>query len=163
MFNNFNFSDLSGVIVFLLVTIPALYKLIKPLIEAKIATEKNTNVKQHMEAGLKIANAIVPEMAVMAGLSDSDRKKEAIRFVNAQLQAKGINLDVSLIAGLVEQAYQYYKNTLKGDVHKTPTVPQEPTTPTTPVNNDSVAQPATPSVDTSVQNDGSQEIANLNK
>ena len=54
MFSSFNFSNLSSVVVFLLVTIPALYKLIKPLIEAKITTEKNAHIKQHMEVGLKI-------------------------------------------------------------------------------------------------------------
>lgn len=174
MFSSFSFSNLSSVVVFLLVTIPALYKLIKPLIEAKVTTEKNAHIKQHMETGLKIANAVVPEMAVMAGLSNADRKKEAIRFVNAQLQAKGINLDASLIEGLVEQAYQYYKHTLKGDVHKVVPVTEE--TPTAPVGTVAApVEPATsvqstpatahpaPSTDTSVQDDGAQEIANLNK
>ena len=167
MFSSFNFSNLSSVVVFLLVTIPALYKLVKPLIEAKVATEKNAHIKQYMETGLKIANAVVPEMAVMAGLSNADRKKESIRFVDAQLQAKGINLDASLIEGLVEQAYQYYKHTLKGDVHKVTTTTEE--IPTTPV--ETVAAPvatpvtvqSTPATDTSVQDDGAQEIANLNK
>lgn len=129
MFSNFNVSYLSSVVVFLLAVIPALYKLLKPILEAKVKTEKNAHIKQDLEVGLKIANAVIPEMSVMAGLSDSDRKKEAIRFVTAQLQAKGINLDVSLIEGLVEQAYQYYKNTLKGDVHKIASVPQEPQAP----------------------------------
>lgn len=166
MFSSFNFSNLSSVVVFLLVTIPALYKLIKPLIEAKVTTEKNTHIKQHMEAGLKIANAIVPEMAVMAGLSNADRKKEAIRFVNAQLQAKGINLDASLIEGLVEQAYQYYKHSLKGDVHKiAPAAEATPTAPVATVDAPIVASTvqSTPTTDTSVQDDGAQEVANLNK
>lgn len=166
MFSSFNFSNLSSVVVFLLATIPALYKLIKPLIEAKVTTEKNVHIKQHMEAGLKIANAVVPEMAVMAGLSNADRKKEAIRFVNAQLQAKGINLDASLIEGLVEQAYQYYKHTLKGDVRKVATTAEAiPTTPVETVNAPVVAatvQPK-PATDTPVQDDGAQEVANLNK
>lgn len=126
MFSNFNASYLSSVVVFLLVVIPALYKLLKPVLEAKVKTEKNVHIKQDLEVGLKVANSVVPEMAVMAGLSDADRKKEAIRFVTAQLKDKGINIDVSLVGGLVEQAYQYYKNTLKGDVHKTVTVTQEP-------------------------------------
>ena len=167
MFSSFNFSNLSSVVVFLLVTIPALYKLIKPLIEAKVTTEKNAHIKQHMETGLKIANAVVPEMAVMAGLSNADRKKEAIRFVDTQLQAKGINLDASLIEGLVEQAYQYYKHTLKGDVHKVATTAEA--TPTAPVETATLAQPTPATVqpstttDTSVQDDGAQEVANLNK
>ena len=166
MFSSFNFSNLSSVVVFLLVTIPALYKLIKPLIEAKITTEKNAHIKQHMEAGLKIANAVVPEMAVMAGLSNADRKKEAIRFVNAQLQTKGINLDASLIEGLVEQAYQHYKHVLKGDVHKvTTTAEATSTTPVGKVDAPVVAatvQPTT-ATETTAQDDGAQEIANLNK
>lgn len=119
-----------------------------------------------METGLKIANAVVPEMAVMAGLSNADRKKEAIRFVNAQLQAKGINLDASLIEGLVEQAYQYYKHSLKGDVHKiAPAAEATPTTPTGTVDAPVVAATVqtTPATDTSIQDDGAQEVANLNK
>ena len=167
MFSSFNFSNLSSVVVFLLVTIPALYKLVHPLIEAKVATEKNSHVKQYMETGLKIANAVVPEMAVMAGLSSADRKKEAIRFVDAQLQAKGINLDASLIEGLVEQAYQYYKHTLKGDVHKVATATEEtPTTPVepaTPVQSTPATVQSAPATDTSVQDDGAQEVAILSK
>ena len=34
----------------------------------------------------------------------------------AKLQTKGINLDASLIEGLVEQAYQHYKHVLKGGI-----------------------------------------------
>lgn len=125
MFSNFNASYLSSVVVFLLVAIPALYKLLKPVLEAKVKAEKNVHIKQDLEVGLKVANSVVPEMAVMAGLTNADRKKEAIRFVTTQLKDKGIDIDVSLVEGLVEQAYQYYKNTLKGDVHKTATVSQE--------------------------------------
>lgn len=51
-----------------LVLIPAVYKLVKPLLTRKVQTEKNIHVKQGLEVGLNLANTIVPEIAVMAGL-----------------------------------------------------------------------------------------------
>ncbi|MDP0463949.1 hypothetical protein Q7313_10380, partial [Shouchella rhizosphaerae] len=90
----FNWLNNAGVFAFLMVLIPAVYKLLKPLLTRKVQTEKNTHVKQALEVGLNLANTIVPEMAVMASLSLSDRKKEAIRFVNSQLTANGFDLDI---------------------------------------------------------------------
>lgn len=118
----FNWLNNAGVFAFLLVLIPAVYKLVKPILAHKVQTEKNTHVKQGLEVGLNLANTIVPEMAVMAGLSKSDRKKEAIRFVNDQLTANGFNLDVQTISGLVEKAYQAYK-VAGGDNHAPIAVP----------------------------------------
>lgn len=112
----FNWLNNVGVFAFLMVLIPAVYKLVKPILAHKVQTEKNTHVKQGLEVGLNLANTIVPEMAVMAGLSKSDRKQEAIRFVNAQLTANGFDLDVQTISGLVEKAYQAYK-VAGGDNH----------------------------------------------
>lgn len=118
----FNWLSNAGVFAFLLVLIPTVYKLVKPLLTRKVQTEKNVHVKQGLEVGLNLANTIVPEMAVMAGLSLSDRKKEAIRFVNAQLTANGFDLDVQTISGLVEKAYQAYK-VAGGDNHDPISVP----------------------------------------
>lgn len=120
--DGFNWLNNAGVFAFLMVLIPAVYKLVKPILAHKVQTEKNTHVKQTLEVGLNLANAIVPEMAVMAGLSLSDRKKEAIRFVNAQLTANGFDLDVQTISGLVEKAYQAYK-LAGGDNHAPISVP----------------------------------------
>ncbi|MCT3397814.1 hypothetical protein EFP86_15605, partial [Lentilactobacillus hilgardii] len=55
-------------------------------------------------------------------LSKSDRKKEAMRFVNDQLKANGFDLDYQVIAGLVEKAYQAYKAT-GADNHFAPVTP----------------------------------------
>ncbi|MBS0978662.1 hypothetical protein [Levilactobacillus brevis] len=126
----FNWLKNAGVFAFLVVLIPAVYKLVKPLLTRKVQTEKNTHVKQALEVGLNFANTIVPEMAVMAGLSLSDRKKEAIRFVNAQLTANGFDLDAEVISGLVEKAYQAYK-VAGGDNHA-PVVTPAPTEVMTP-------------------------------
>lgn len=126
----FNWLNNAGVFAFLLVLIPAVYKLVKPLLTRKVQTEKNIHVKQGLEVGLNLANTIVPEMAVMAGLSLSDRKKEAIRFVNAQLTENGFDLDVQTISGLVEKAYQAYK-VAGGDNHF-PVVTPAPTEVITP-------------------------------
>ena len=45
----FNSLKATGLVAFLIAVIPATYKLVKPLIEAKIKTEKNTHIKQGME------------------------------------------------------------------------------------------------------------------
>lgn len=118
----FNWLNNVGVFAFLMVLIPAVYKLLKPLLTRKVQTEKNTHVKQGLEVGLNLANTIVPELAVMAGLSLSDRKKKAIRFVNYELTANGFDLDVQTISGLVEKAYQAYKVS-GGDNHAPISVP----------------------------------------
>ncbi|WP_283680460.1 hypothetical protein [Lentilactobacillus sp. Marseille-Q4993] len=94
------------------------YQLIKPLWEKKILTERNSHTKQSLELGLKFADAIVPEMAILESLSKSDRKKEAIRFVNNQLKSNGLDIDISAVSGLVEQAYQAYK--IKGGDNHAP-------------------------------------------
>jgi len=112
----FNSAQATAIVAFLITIIPMVWKLIKPIIDEKIKTEKNTQVKQGLELGEKLADTIVPEMAVMAGLSKSDRKKEAVRFVNANLTSQGFNFDDQTLLGLVEKAYQAYKQT-GGDNH----------------------------------------------
>lgn len=122
----FSWLHSTGVVAFLIVVIPAVYKLTKPIMAKKVATEKNTHIKQVLEIGSKLADAVVPEMAVMAGLSKTDRKKEAIRFVGDQLAAKGFDVDSSIVSSLVEQSYQAYK-VAGGDNHapKATPVPTE--------------------------------------
>lgn len=112
--------SVTGLIV---TTIVLVYKFARPFIEKKATTEDNAQLKQALEAGLKYADAFVPEMAVMAGLSKSDRKKEATRLIKAELAENGITLSDSVISALTEQAYQAYKTT-GGDNH---TVTSEPT------------------------------------
>ncbi|QHB51272.1 hypothetical protein GQR93_03035 [Lentilactobacillus hilgardii] len=118
----FNSLKATGVVAFFVAVIPVVYKLINPYLQKKIATEKNVHAQQALELGLKLANVIVPELAVLAALSKSDRKKEAIRFVNDQLKANGFDLDYQVIAGLVEKAYQAYKAT-GADNHFAPITP----------------------------------------
>ncbi|MCT3397868.1 hypothetical protein EFP86_16060, partial [Lentilactobacillus hilgardii] len=71
----FNSLKATGVVAFFVAVIPVVYKLINPYLKKKIATEKNVHVQQALELGLKLANVIVPELAVLAALSKSDRKK----------------------------------------------------------------------------------------
>ncbi|RRG03977.1 MAG: hypothetical protein DUD34_03575 [Lactobacillus sp.] len=118
----FNSLKATGVVAFFVAVIPVVYKLINPYLQKKIATEKNVHAQQALELGLKLANVIVPELAVLAALSKSDRKKEAMRFVNDQLKANGLDLDYQVIAGLVEKAYQAYKATA-ADNHFAPVTP----------------------------------------
>ncbi len=112
----------AALVAFLITAITYTFKLVKPLWQKKITTEKNNHVKQALEVGLKFANAVVPELAVMVSLSKSDRKKEAVRFVGAQLTANGFDVDTQTIEALVEQAYQAYK-AAGGDNHFAPVTP----------------------------------------
>ncbi|MCT3559850.1 hypothetical protein EFR99_05535 [Lentilactobacillus buchneri] len=136
--NVLNSFKATGLVAFLIAVIPATYKLVKPLIEAKIKTEKNTHIKQGMELGLKLANAFVPVVASMPALSNSDRKKAVNQFIDSNLKKSGFDFKAETIEGLAEQAYQYYKHTLKGDNHKAPVTPA-PTndvSPETPIDDD---------------------------
>lgn len=77
MFNHildvFNSVKATGMVAFLVAIIPVIYKYVSPLLQKKIATEKNIQAQQALELGLKFANVIVPELAVLAALSKSDR------------------------------------------------------------------------------------------
>ncbi|WP_165815170.1 hypothetical protein [Levilactobacillus bambusae] len=108
----------ASLVAFLVTLIAALYKFVRPIVTTKVESATSQKTKNALELGLKLSDAIVPEMAVMQDLSGSDRKKEAIRFVNDQLQKNGYKVDVSALSALVEQAYQAYKTT-GGDNHKT--------------------------------------------
>ena len=126
----FNWLNNAGVLAFLMVLIPAVYNLVKPILTQKVQTEKNVQAQQALELGLKFANVIVPEFAVLAALSKSNRKKESIRFVNSQLKANGFDLDIQTISGLVEKAYQAYK--VSGGDNHAPVVTPAPTEVITP-------------------------------
>ncbi|GAY74362.1 hypothetical protein [Lentilactobacillus kosonis] len=67
--------DIASVLTFVLTVIPALYKLLHPLIQAKIDTEIDIQTKHNMELADNIASAGVAEMAVMQNLSPDERKK----------------------------------------------------------------------------------------
>ncbi len=90
--NILNSFKATGLVAFLIAVIPATYKLVKPLIEAKIKTEKNTHIKQGMELGLKLANAFVPVVASMPALSNSNRKKAVNQFVDSGLKSPALIL-----------------------------------------------------------------------
>lgn len=142
----FNSSQATALVAFFVTVIVAGFKLVKPYIQHKIDTEKNVHTKQALELGLSFANVIVPEMAVMQGLSKSDRKKEGIRFVNNQLKKNGWDLDFQTISGLVEKAYQAYKLT-GADNHTpipSPAADDTPTVQATPTS-DGAKVTATPS------------------
>lgn len=124
----FSWLQSTGIVAFLIAVLPATYKLFKPLMAKKIATEKNTHVKQALEVGQSLADAIVPEMAIMVALSKSDRRTEAIRFVDTKLAERGLDLDLDTIAALVEKAYQAHK--VSGADNHAPNVTPAPTTST---------------------------------
>ncbi|KRK47582.1 hypothetical protein FC96_GL002305 [Secundilactobacillus kimchicus JCM 15530] len=113
--------DYASGISFLLIVIPATYRLLHPLIQAKINTEKNAQTKQEM--ALADHYAQVAEMAVMANLSKADRKNEAVRFLMEKMLQRGFAVSDGTAHATVEAAYQDYKHQMGGDIHtiQTPT------------------------------------------
>lgn len=79
--SGFNWAQIAGVLWLIAAVIGTIYKQLHPLITTKINSEKNGQVKQALQLADQLAAVIVPEMAVMAGLSKAERKKEAIRFL----------------------------------------------------------------------------------
>lgn len=110
--------DIASVLTFVLTIVPAIYKLLRPLITAKIDTQKDERTKHDLEIADNYASAVVAEMAVMANLSNADRKAEAVRFVINAMQNLGKTISTETAGAKVEAAYQNYKNNVGGDVHK---------------------------------------------
>lgn len=115
--------DIASVLTFVLTVIPAVYKLVHPLIQAKIDTEKDEQTKKNLEVADNLAKAGVAEMAVMQDMSATDRKKEAINFVINHMDDLGKTISEGAASAKVESAYQNYKNNIGGDIHR----PIEPT------------------------------------
>lgn len=109
--------DIASVLTFVLTLVPAIYALLRPLIKAKIATQKDERTKHDLEIADNYAAAIVAEMAVMAPLSNSDRKAEAVKYVVNAMQNLGKSISTETAGAKVEAAYQSYKSN-GGDVHK---------------------------------------------
>ncbi|WP_367377261.1 phage holin, LLH family [Levilactobacillus cerevisiae] len=109
--------DIASVLTFVLTVVPAIYALLRPLVKAKIATQKDERTKHDLEIADNYAAAIVAEMAVMAPLSNSDRKAEAVKYVVNAMQNLGKSISTETAGAKVEAAYQSYKSN-GGDVHK---------------------------------------------
>lgn len=113
-----DWAKIAGVLWLIISIIATVYKQLHPYIQQKISNEKNTELRQTLELGDKLASVVVPEMAVMAGLSNADRKKEAIRFVTKELNNNGLKVSDDTVSSIVEKAYQEYKHITQGDNHK---------------------------------------------
>lgn len=111
--------DFSSLITFLLVTIPAVYKLVQPLIKQSIKTQTNAGLKERLQIMDNLASDAVAEMSNMANLSKADRKKEAVRYVLETMSARDLEdpVNENVIPDKVEKAYQEYKHSVAGDVH----------------------------------------------
>ncbi len=119
--NGLDWAKVVSILWLMIAVIGTLYKQLHPYIQQKISNEKNTQLKQTLEAADNLAAVVVPEMAVMAGLSKADRKKEAIRFVSDKLTQNGVKVSQETLSAIVEKAYQEYKHLTKGDNHSTTT------------------------------------------
>jgi hypothetical protein len=122
--------DIASVLTFVLTVVPAIYALLRPLVKAKIATQKDERTKHDLEIADNYAAAIVAEMAVMAPLSNSDRKAEAVKYVVNAMQNLGKSISTETAGAKVEAAYQAYK-VAGGDNHA-PVVTPAPTEVITP-------------------------------
>lgn len=102
-------ADSTGLITFLISLTVVLYRLIHPLIQSKIQ-DSDTDIKvQTLTIADNLASAIVPELAIMAEMTNDERKTEAIRFVNNKLTILGLQLTDETVSAKVEKAYQEYK------------------------------------------------------
>ncbi|EEI72648.1 putative phage holin, LL-H family [Lentilactobacillus hilgardii ATCC 27305] len=115
--SGFNWAQAAGVLWLIAAVIGTIYKQLHPLITTKINSEKNGQVKQALQLADQLAAVIVPEMAVMAGLSKAERKKEAIRFLSDKLMANGFKISQETLSATIEKAYQEYKHVTQGDNH----------------------------------------------
>lgn len=86
-----------------------------PLIEKRF---KNKHVNSALNATERFAGMIIPEVAKMSSLSNSDRKAEAVRFVSMQLMKHGFDVSHKSIDCIVEKVYQYMKGVGHLDIDK---------------------------------------------
>ena len=97
--------DIASVLTFVLTVIPAIYALMRPLVQAKIATQKDERTKHDLEIADNLAHGIVAEMSVMAPLSNSERKAEAIKYLINAMQNLGKPMSSIMDGAQVEAAY----------------------------------------------------------
>lgn len=79
---------------------------VNPLLKQKIAKEKNLRVKSRYELLDQWAENAVAQMSVLSDMIGQDKKAEAIRMVNGQLQKHNINIDVEHVSAAIEKAVQ---------------------------------------------------------
>lgn len=104
---------------FITVVLVIIYYFLHPLITAKLKTIHNTELQQALKITDQLATFIIPELAVMSGLSKPERKTAALQFVTSKLNERGITLQESVVSAAIETAYQVYKHVIEGDQHVT--------------------------------------------
>lgn len=102
-------ADTTGLLTFMTTLLLAGYRLLHPLIQAKLQTIHNTQKLQALKLADELAGAIIPELEKMTELAPQKRKAEAIRFINQHLKGLGLSLTDETIAAKVEQAYHNYQ------------------------------------------------------
>lgn len=90
--------------------------------QSQQVNESSESVSKTLDLAWKFADTVVPELAVIVALSKSDRKKEAIRYINIELSKLGLSVDSQTASALAEKAYQAYKVS-GGDNHDPLTAP----------------------------------------
>lgn len=111
------FNDLwaNGALTALLVVI---YLLIKEIIKQLKAKHKYVHTVRALDEAERFAGIIIPELAKMSSMSNSDRKAEAIKFVSMKLMNHDIAIDHKTISAIVEKIYQYMKSEGHLDIDK---------------------------------------------
>ncbi|GAD17751.1 hypothetical protein ABC628_11775 [Lentilactobacillus otakiensis] len=102
-------ADTTGLLTFLATLLLTGYRLLHPLIQAKLQTIHNTQKLQALKLADELAGVIIPELAKLTELEPQQRKAEAIQFINQHLKTLGLSLTDETIAAKVEQAYYNYR------------------------------------------------------
>ncbi|MBW0224000.1 hypothetical protein OQI89_15530 [Lentilactobacillus diolivorans] len=112
MFDQFSkwvqWADSTGLLTFLATGLLAGYKLLHPLIQAKIKTERNRQKLAALEIADNLAKVILPKLVQMSELAPAQRKTAAIQFIDQQLKSLGLSLTEDTIAAKVEKAHYDY-------------------------------------------------------
>ncbi len=110
--------SMTSIMTFMIAVIPAVYRLLQPIVQAKILAEKDLRVKYRLEILDYLAEIAVAEMANSKDLSNVDRKAAASKFVADRSVSLGSKITKTTINAAVEAAYQAYKHRLGGDIHR---------------------------------------------
>lgn len=107
-------ADSTGLFALLATILVLIHKYLRPLILARIEKETNQVKLQTLKIVDDLAQAIIPELAILASLSNEDRKSAAIKFIQDKLEVLELSLTEETISAKVEEAYQQFKKTSKG-------------------------------------------------
>ncbi|WP_164506326.1 phage holin, LLH family [Levilactobacillus lindianensis] len=102
-------------LTFSLTVIPAVYALLRPLIKARIAAQKDERLKRDLEIADNFAQTIVAELSAMSGMTNADRREAAVQFLINEMANLGKAISKENATAKVEAAYQNYKRQINNN------------------------------------------------